>query len=260
MSLDLDRMRQEIEACAPEFEGRERPWNQAGLTLVQVGRSLLDQLAKTRAELEQTKAQRNLAIDWLETSAELSADFVQREIEKSREEFAATRCKVKYTHRLPLSGRERVADCWLDEGHVGEHWEQPTDVKWPQAATSGCVEGGNKTTPEATPRPASAERPQRDYRHHCGYEYIRPGGRQRGDRIVKCGLWASHDGPHEEDGTGNTWPRDPSTETCGAPGPNRETCAAPAQHAMSHWAGGTRITTWTNREVPGASSDGERTA
>lgn len=51
---DLDRIKQEIEACAPEFENRDQPWNQAGLTLVQVSRSLLAELAKTRAAHDET--------------------------------------------------------------------------------------------------------------------------------------------------------------------------------------------------------------
>jgi hypothetical protein len=41
--------------------------------------------------------------------------------------------------------------------------------------------------------------------HQCTAEYERPGGRQRGDRIVRCHLQAGHPGEHEEDGTDVTW-------------------------------------------------------
>jgi hypothetical protein len=40
----------------------------------------------------------------------------------------------------------------------------------------------------------------------CSNRYQRPGGAQRGDRIVKCSLPACHLGDHEEEPGGNTWP------------------------------------------------------
>jgi hypothetical protein len=43
----------------------------------------------------------------------------------------------------------------------------------------------------------------------CAAEYQRPGGRQHGDRIVRCDLLTGHDGDHEETATGSTWPRTP---------------------------------------------------
>lgn len=49
----------------------------------------------------------------------------------------------------------------------------------------------------------------------CGAEYIRPGGRQRGDRIVRCDLPAGHTGAHEEIDTGSLW----SPAEVGAPLP-----------------------------------------
>jgi hypothetical protein len=39
----------------------------------------------------------------------------------------------------------------------------------------------------------------------CPNEYTRPGGRQRGDRIVRCHLPAGHTGEHEEADTERTW-------------------------------------------------------
>lgn len=45
----------------------------------------------------------------------------------------------------------------------------------------------------------------------CRAEYERLEGRQRGDRVVRCGLPAGHDGDHDEmiDGEpGNSWPRE----------------------------------------------------
>jgi hypothetical protein len=39
----------------------------------------------------------------------------------------------------------------------------------------------------------------------CPVEYVRPGGRQPGDRIVKCQRSPGHVGPHEEAETGVTW-------------------------------------------------------
>jgi len=40
----------------------------------------------------------------------------------------------------------------------------------------------------------------------CGSEYTRPGGRERGDRIVRCHLAPGHPGEHEEADTEVTWP------------------------------------------------------
>lgn len=39
----------------------------------------------------------------------------------------------------------------------------------------------------------------------CGVQYERPGGRERGDRIVDCDLRIGHEGPHEETETGSRW-------------------------------------------------------
>lgn len=39
----------------------------------------------------------------------------------------------------------------------------------------------------------------------CESEYKRPGGRQRGDRIVRCHLERGHSGHHEEADTEVTW-------------------------------------------------------
>lgn len=39
----------------------------------------------------------------------------------------------------------------------------------------------------------------------CRAEYERPGGRQHGDRIVRCHLLAGHPGEHEEANTEVTW-------------------------------------------------------
>lgn len=40
----------------------------------------------------------------------------------------------------------------------------------------------------------------------CGAQYERPGGRERGDRIVNCDLGIGHEGEHEETETGSRWP------------------------------------------------------
>lgn len=40
----------------------------------------------------------------------------------------------------------------------------------------------------------------------CGAEYVRAGGRQPGDRTVRCDLPAGHDGGHEDTDTGSMWP------------------------------------------------------
>lgn len=37
-------------------------------------------------------------------------------------------------------------------------------------------------------------------------------------------------------------------ELCGAEGPGGVKCAAPPRHALAHWAGGVRTTTWDNSE------------
>lgn len=42
----------------------------------------------------------------------------------------------------------------------------------------------------------------------CHDEYERPGGRDRGDRIVRCGKVLDHLGDHEEVDGGATWPRE----------------------------------------------------
>jgi hypothetical protein len=42
----------------------------------------------------------------------------------------------------------------------------------------------------------------------CPARYEREGGRDPGDRIVKCHLEAGHPGEHEEEGTEVTWPQD----------------------------------------------------
>jgi hypothetical protein len=44
----------------------------------------------------------------------------------------------------------------------------------------------------------------------CHDEYHRPGGRQPGDRIVRCDLDLDHDCDHEETASGSTWPRRPT--------------------------------------------------
>jgi hypothetical protein len=41
----------------------------------------------------------------------------------------------------------------------------------------------------------------------CGHEYTRPGGRQHGDRILRCDVPQGHVGPHMEIETESTWPR-----------------------------------------------------
>jgi hypothetical protein len=45
----LERIAGEIEAAAPEFEKRELPYNQSGLTLAQVSRDLLAEVIRLRA-------------------------------------------------------------------------------------------------------------------------------------------------------------------------------------------------------------------
>lgn len=42
----------------------------------------------------------------------------------------------------------------------------------------------------------------------CPATYERPGGRDRGDRIVRCHLPPGHPYEHEEDGTDVTWDDD----------------------------------------------------
>lgn len=42
----------------------------------------------------------------------------------------------------------------------------------------------------------------------CRAEYERPGGREHGDRIVRCGKVLGHLGDHEEVDGGATWPRE----------------------------------------------------
>jgi hypothetical protein len=39
----------------------------------------------------------------------------------------------------------------------------------------------------------------------CPARWERPGGRQRGDRLVACHLQSGHEGEHEEEGTDVTW-------------------------------------------------------
>lgn len=51
--------------------------------------------------------------------------------------------------------------------------------------------------------PAPSGTPEETRR--CRVEYERPGGREHGDRIVRCHLPAGHPGEHEEDGTEVTW-------------------------------------------------------
>jgi len=53
---------------------------------------------------------------------------------------------------------------------------------------------------------ADGDEPGRPAQPACGVEYTRPGGRQPGDRIVRCDLTRGHDGDHEETDTGSTWP------------------------------------------------------
>lgn len=55
MTLDLSRAASEIDDAAPEFENRDRPFNQAGLTLAQVARELLAELTSTRAQLAEAQ-------------------------------------------------------------------------------------------------------------------------------------------------------------------------------------------------------------
>lgn len=50
----------------------------------------------------------------------------------------------------------------------------------------------------------------------CTAQYERPGGRQPGDRIVRCHLQAGHPGEHEEDGTEVTWQDQERTQSCRA--------------------------------------------
>lgn len=50
----------------------------------------------------------------------------------------------------------------------------------------------------------------------CRAEYERRGGRERGDRIVRCGKALGHRGDHEEADGGATWPR---AAACTCPGP-----------------------------------------
>jgi hypothetical protein len=63
-ALDLERIECEIEQCAPEFEGRDRPYNQGGLTLAMISRDLLaevkrrgDALAAAREELAEMRVE-----------------------------------------------------------------------------------------------------------------------------------------------------------------------------------------------------------
>jgi hypothetical protein len=56
----------------------------------------------------------------------------------------------------------------------------------------------------------------------CGMRYVRPGGEERGDRIVRCTKSAGHDGDgwHEETETGSRWPvRWDACVRCGDPIP-----------------------------------------
>lgn len=47
----------------------------------------------------------------------------------------------------------------------------------------------------------------------CDIEYPRPGGRQRGDRIVRCDLPRGHHGDHCETDTGSMWHARPPAQT-----------------------------------------------
>jgi len=72
------------------------------------------------------------------------------------------------------------------------------DAQTPGPGCLNCRQTGMDQTPC---QPASAP---------CRAEYQRPGGRQHGDRIVRCHLLAGHSGEHMEANTGATW-TDPST-------------------------------------------------
>jgi excisionase family DNA binding protein len=64
----------------------------------------------------------------------------------------------------------------------------------------------------------------------CGAEYTRPGGRQPGDRIVRCDLPAAHlhwPRDHCETATGSTWPLAANLAATGS------TLAAPVLAAMA---------------------------
>lgn len=77
-------------------------------------------------------------LDVIEAYEELIADEVeeiQQAITANREQFAATRCKERGFHEH-VPGRSRMAWCYLEDGHDGDHLESPTGFSWPKAVAS----------------------------------------------------------------------------------------------------------------------------
>ena len=59
-------------------------------------------------------------------------------------------------------------------------------------------------------------RTEAEFAHTCGAQYTRPGGRQRGDRLVVCDRPAEHEDAHMETATETTWPSVTQVEGLGA--------------------------------------------
>ena len=71
--------------------------------------------------------------------------------------------------------------------------------------------------PLGASRPApSVRRTEAEFAHTCGAQYTRPGGRQRGDRLVVCDRPAEHEDAHMETATETTWPSVTQVEGLGA--------------------------------------------
>lgn len=80
-------------------------------------------------------------LDVIEAYEKLIADEVeeiQQAITANREQFAATRCKERGFHEH-VPGRSRMAWCYLEDGHDGDHLESPTGFTWPNTTTKVTV-------------------------------------------------------------------------------------------------------------------------
>lgn len=67
----------------------------------------------------------------------------------------------------------------------------------------------------------------------CHVEYRRPGGRQPGDRIVRCQLAKWHEGDHEEIDSASTWP--PSISDLVGMDPNFTGGLSTEEYLVSQW-------------------------
>jgi len=100
-------------------------------------------------------------------------------------------------------GSHLVVDLFVEKGSKIE--ADDATVTIPEATARVLLLLG-WTPPSANPFVALAPGSTVDRR--CGSEYTRPGGRERGDRIIRCHLAHGHPGEHEEADTEVTWRTD----------------------------------------------------